>query len=536
MTTHGGYDFIIAGAGSAGCVLANRLSASGRYSVLLLEAGGPDLNPWIHIPLGYGKLFADPSVNWMYQTEPQPHLNDRRISQPRGKVLGGSSSINGLVYIRGQREDFDGWRNAGAAGWGFDDVLPFFKASENQMRGADAWHGQDGPLPVSDQREPHPLCDAFIEAAREAGHPVNPDFNGRSQDGAGYYQTTSRNGVRVSAAVAYLNPAKRRPNLRIVTRAHVTRVISDGRRVTGVEWRTRQGLQSATARREVILSLGAIGTPQVLQLSGLGPAGLLQSHGVPVLRDAPGVGDAFQDHLQVRMVFKSRRRVTVNDAMRTPWGMAGIGLRYAVQRKGPLTVSAGYAGGFFKVEAGATTPDMQVHFITYSTTKMGDKLHPFSGFTASTCQLRPESRGSVRIRSNDPDDAPAIDPNYLATERDRRVNVQSLRSLRAIINQPTLAPYLEAELEPGAAAVTDDALLAYCRERGASIYHPSCSVRMGDAADAPLDPRLRFRGMAGLRVVDASVMPAVTSGNSHAVVVMIAEKAADMILNDNPIA
>jgi len=533
----GSYDFIVAGAGSAGCVLANRLSASGRFRVLLLEAGGQDLNPWIHIPMGYGKLFAEPSVNWMYQTEPQANLNGRRIVQPRGKVLGGSSSINGLVYIRGQRRDFDGWRDAGATGWSYDDVLPWFIKAEDQARGEDPWHGVGGPLPVSDQREDHPLCDAFIAAAQEAGHPRNDDFNGADQEGAGYYQTTSRNGLRVSAAVAYLNPAKRRANLRIITRAHVTRVLMEGARITGVEWRDGGGaVHTASAGREVIVSLGAIGSPQVLQLSGIGPTDLLKTHGLPVALDAPGVGAAFQDHMQVRMVMRASQAVTVNDAMRTPWGMVGIGLRYMLQRKGPLTVSAGYAGGFFRVEADETDPDMQVHFITYSTTKMGDRLHPFSGFTASTCQLRPESRGSVRIRTADPMDAPAIDPNYMATERDRQVNIDSLKSLRHMLQQPALAPYVTAELEPGAGVVSDEALLAYCRERSASIYHPSCSVRMGEAADAPLDPRLRMRGLTGLRVVDASVMPSVVSGNCHAAIVMIAEKAADMILQDNPLA
>jgi choline dehydrogenase len=532
VVNEGAYDFIIVGAGSAGCVLANRLSESGRHRVLLLEAGGADLNPWIHVPMGYGKLFADPSVNWLYQTEPQAQLNGRRIAQPRGKVLGGSSSINGLVYIRGQAEDFEDWRAAGARGWGYEEVLPFFRKAEDQARGADAWHGQGGPLPVSDQTEPHPLCDAFISAAEQAGHPRNADFNGAAQEGAGYYQTTSRRGLRVSAAVAYLNPAKRRPNLRIVTRAHVTGLDLEGRRVRGVSWRVGGRSCRAQAGREVLLSAGAIGSPQILQLSGVGPGGLLGGHGLDVVLDAPGVGAGFQDHLQVRMVFGARGAATVNDAMRTPWGIAGLGLRFALSRKGPLTVSAGYAGGFFRVEDGIERPDMQVHFITFSTTKMGDRLHPFSGFTASVCQLRPESRGMVSITSPDPADAPAIDPNYLATERDRRVNVESLKVLRRIMGQAAIQPFVKAELEPGPAASSDAELLAYCRERAASIYHPSCSVRMGDEADAPLDPRLRLRGLEGLRVVDASAMPSVVSGNCHAAVVMMAEKGAQMILED----
>ena len=393
-----------------------------------------------------------------------------------------------------------------------------------------AWAG--GPLSVADQTEPHSLCDAFIEAAVQAGHPHNLDFNAADQEGAGYYQTTSRRGLRVSAAVAYLNPAKRRQNLRVVTRAHVTRLDLDGRRARGVSWRVGDRSYRARAGREILLSAGAIGSPQILQLSGIGPGGLLRSHGLDVALDAPGVGHAFQDHLQVRMVFGAQGVPTLNNALRTPWGMAGIGLRFALLRKGPLTVSAGYAGGFFKVEAGVQRPDMQVHFITYSTTKMGDRLHPFSGFTASTCQLRPESRGSVLIRSADPADAPAIDPNYLATERDRQVNVESLRSLRAIISQPAIQPFVTAELEPGPNVASDDDLLAYCRERSASIYHPSCSVRMGDDRDAPLDARLRLRGVEGIRVIDASAMPSVISGNCHAAVVMMAEKGAHMVLED----
>lgn len=526
------FDFVIVGAGSAGCVLANRLSASGRYRVLLLEAGGRDLNPWIHVPLGYGKLFADRSVNWLYETTPQAQLNHRRIAQPRGKVLGGSSSINGLVYIRGQHEDFDGWAEAGADGWGYEDVLPYFRRSEDQMRGQDAWHGEGGPLPVSDVREPHPLCDAFISAAQEAGHPANSDFNGALQEGAGYYQSTARKGLRVSAAVGYLNPAKSRPNLQIITHAQVTRLAVQDGRVTGVHWIGPDGAQSATACCEVILSAGAIGSPQILQLSGLGPADQLQGLGIEVVRDMPGVGRGFQDHLQVRMVFQAQGLRTLNDAMRTPWGQLGIGLRYAFERKGPLTVSAGYAGGFFRNSTAATRPDMQVHFILFSTNKMGDRLHRFSGFTASICQLRPESRGSVMIQSPDPRIAPLIDPNYLATETDRRVNVESLKTLRNIMRQPAIGRFVAAELEPGPEVADDAALLAYCRERGASIYHPSCSVRMGRDKGAPLDARMRMRGIEGLRVVDASAMPTLISGNSHGVVVMMAEKAADLILED----
>jgi choline dehydrogenase len=532
MRELGVFDYIVVGAGSAGCVLANRLTGSGRYRVLLLEAGGPDLNPWIHIPLGYGKLFVDPSVNWLYQTEPQPELNGRRIAQPRGKVLGGSSSINGLVYIRGQREDFDLWRQMGAVGWAYDDVLPYFRKAEHQMRGADEFHGYCGPLAVSDQTEPHPLCDAFIAAAVEAGHPRNPDFNGAVQEGAGYFQTTSRRGLRVSSAVAYLNPAKRRANLCIAIRAHATRVLVEQGRAVGVEWRRGAESFRAQAAGEVILSGGAIATPQLLQLSGLGPGWLLQANGVPVRHELSGVGENLQDHLQVRMVFRATRPITFNDDLGSLWRMARVGLRFLLYRKGPLTVSAGYAGGFFRTDARLATPDIQVHFINFSTNKMGDRLHAFSGFTASSCQLRPESRGHVRIEGPDPFQPPAIDPNYLATETDRRTSVAGLKLLREIMASRAMSELLAAEVEPGAEVQDDAALLAYCREHASTIYHPTCTARMGDDPQAVVDSRLRVRGIGGLRIADGSVMPALVSGNTHAAIVMIGEKAADMILED----
>ena len=532
MREFGAFDFIIVGAGSAGCVLANRLSADSKHSVLLLEAGGEDSNPWIHIPLGYGKLFNDPKVNWLFKTTPQPGLNDRVINQPRGKVLGGSSSINGLVYIRGQRQDFDQWRDLGNVGWGYDDVLPWFIKAEDQARGADAFHGQGGPLPVSDQSEPHPLCDAFIDAAEQAGHPRNPDFNGADQEGAGYYQTTSRKGLRVSAAVAYLRPARKRSNLTVVTHAQATRLLFDGKRCIGVEWTRKGEAGRAMTNGEVVLSAGAIGTPQLMQLSGVGPGDLLAQHDIPVVHEATGVGADLQDHLQVRMVMRATEAFTFNDDMRNPFRMAGVGLKFALQRRGPLTVSAGYAGAFLKTDPALDAPDSQVHFINFSTTKMGDKLHAFSGFTASACQLRPESRGSLRIVSPDPFTPPAIDPNYLATETDRRVTVDGLKVLRDILRRPAIARYITAEVEPGLDCASDEQLLAYCRAYGSTIYHPTCTARMGTDDRAVVDTRLRVRGVSGLRVADGSIMPFVLSGNTHAGIVMIAEKAADMILQD----
>ncbi|MEX2649363.1 MAG: choline dehydrogenase [Alphaproteobacteria bacterium] len=532
MSDLGSFDFIVVGAGSAGCVLANRLTASGRHRVLLIEAGPEDRNPWIHVPLGYGKLFKHPGVNWLYQSEPEPELDGRRIMQPRGKVLGGSSSINGLIYMRGQREDYDHWRQLGNAGWGYDDVLPYFKRSEDQARGADAFHGTGGPLAVSDQSEPHPLCEAFIAAADQAGIPRNDDFNGAVQEGAGYFQTTSRRGRRCSTAVGYLKPARRRPNLTVLTHALGTRVRFDGRRAVGVTWLRGGATEAARASAEVILAGGAFNSPQLLQVSGVGSAELLGAHGIDVVHDAPGVGADLQDHLQVRMIFRCTRRITVNDDMASLAGRLRVGLRYALSRKGPLTVSAGYAGAFFRTDPRLASPDVQIHFLLFSTDRMGEKLHDFSGFTVSVCQLRPESRGSLRIRSADPAEPPAIRPNYLAAETDRRTNVAALKVLRRIMNAPAMTPFLAAEVDPGADVVDDAGLLAHCRARGGTIYHPSGTCRMGPDERAVVDPRLRVKGLGALRVVDGSFMPSLVSGNTNAPIIMIAEKASDLILED----
>ena len=520
------YDTIIVGAGSAGCVLANRLSADPRHRVLLLEAGPRDTDPWIHIPLGYGKLFNKPSVNWSYWSEPEPQLNGRKIFTPRGKVLGGSSSINGLVYTRGQPEDFDDWETPG---WSFGELLPYFKKSEDQAHGADALHGRGGPLSVSDQSEPHELCDAFIEAAVQAGHPRNPDFNGERQEGAGYQQLTARKGRRCSTATGFLRPVLHRANLQVVTGALVSRMLFDGRQAVGVEYLRDARIVAVKADREVILSGGAINTPQLLQLSGVGPAPLLREHGIPVVLEQPHLGEHLQDHFQARIVLKCTRPITVNDDMQSLWRMARMGLRYAFLRKGPLAVSAGYAGGFWRTRPELKRPDVQTHFLTFSLDRMGEKLHPFSGFTASICQLQPTSRGSVRIRSADPRVPPAIRYNYLATEHDRRTMLEGMRLLRRILDQPAMRPYIAAEHMPGAQVQSDDEWLAYFRETGSTIYHPTCTAKMGTGADAVVDSHLRVKGLAGLRVVDASVMPAVVSGNTNAAVIAIAEKAADLI-------
>jgi len=526
------FDYVIVGAGSAGCVLANRLSADGRNSVLLLEAGPRDTNLWIHVPLGYGRLFKEKTVNWMYQTEPEPGLDGRSVFQPRGKVLGGSSSINGLLYVRGQHEDYDRWRQHGNNGWGFDDVLPYFKKAENQQRGADDFHGSGGPLPVSDLGHPDSLSAAFITAAAETGLPVNPDFNGASQEGAGFFQTTTRHGRRASTAVAYLRPAKGRNNLRVETSALAQRIVFDGRRADAVEYRQAGTLKTARARREILVSGGAFNSPQLLQLSGVGPADLLRQHGIDVVLDAPGVGHDLQDHMQVRVVMRCSQRITLNDIVNHPVRKILMGMRYAAFRTGPLTIAAGTSGAFFKTNSRLATPDIQAHFLPFSTDKMGEKLHSFSGFSASVCQLRPESRGSLRIRSADPAAPPEIRINYLATEVDRAANVEGLKMLRKILQAPALRPYVTEEVDPGAKVVSDEALLGYCRARGSTIYHPTSTCRMGNDALAVVDQRLRLRGIQGLRVVDASVMPDLVSGNTNAAVIMIAEKASDMILED----
>jgi len=526
------FDYVVVGAGSAGCVLANRLSADGGHSVLLLEAGPKDNNLWIHVPLGYGRLFKEKTVNWMYQTEPEPGLDGRTIFQPRGKVLGGSSSINGLLYVRGQHEDYDRWRQHGNSGWGFDDVLPYFKKAENQERGADDFHGAGGPLPVSDLVHADPLSAAFIAAAAETGIPVNPDFNGASQEGAGFFQTTTRRGRRASTAVAYLRPARGRENLHVETSALAQRILFDRHRADAIEFRQAGVLRTARARKEILVSSGAYNSPQLLQLSGVGPAGLLRKHGIDVVLDAPGVGHDLQDHMQVRVVMRCTQSITLNDVVNSPVRRILAGARYAAFRNGPLTIAAGTSGAFFKTSPRLATPDIQIHFLPFSTDKMGERLHSFSGFSASICQLRPESRGSLRIRSADPTVAPEIRINYLSTEVDRTANVEGLKILRSILRAPALRPYVMEEVDPGARVSTDEELLNYCRARGSTIYHPTSTCRMGSDPLAVVDQSLRVRGLEGLRVVDGSIMPDLVSGNTNAAIIMIAEKASDMILQD----
>jgi choline dehydrogenase len=454
------------------------------------------------------------------------------VFQPRGKVLGGSSSINGLLYVRGQHEDYDRWRQRGNVGWGYDDALPYFKKAENQCRGADEYHGTGGPLSVSDWRHEDPLSEAFVKAAVETGIPFNPDFNGKTQEGAGFFQTTTQRGRRASSAYCYLRPAMARGNLCVETAALAQRIVFEGRRAKAIEYKQNGALRTARARKEVLISGGAYNSPQLLQLSGVGPADLLKTHGIEVVLDAQGVGNDLQDHLQVRVVTRCVQKITLNDVINHPVRRTIAGIRYALARSGPLTVAAGTSGAFFKTNARLASPDIQIHFIPFSTDKMGEKLHPFPGFTASVCQLRPESRGSLKIRSADPSAPPEIRINYLATETDRAAFIDGIRILRKILAAPALKAYCQEEVYPGGNVTSDEDVLDFCRKTGSTVYHPTSTCRMGNDALAVVDQRLRVRGIEGLRVVDASVMPDLMSGNTNAPTIMIAEKASDMILED----
>ena len=526
------YDYVIVGAGSAGCVLANRLSEGGKHSVLLLEAGPRDHYPWIHIPIGYAKTMSSAVYNWRFYTEPEPELQDRRIYWPRGRTLGGSSSINGLVYIRGQAEDYDHWAALGNKGWSWAEVLPYFKKSENNERGESHYHGVAGPLSVSNIREKNELMEAFIRAGAEVGIPRNDDLNGQTQEGVGYFQLTTRNGLRCSAAKGYLKPARNRSNLTVQTGAIVRRVLFEGHRAVGVRYRKGGREIDAGARKEVLLCAGALQSPQLLQLSGVGAAELLQRHGIPLVSNLPGVGQNLQDHLQTRVMFKCRKPITTNDDLRTLWGRLRVGLKWLLFRRGPLAVGIQQGGMFTRALPTAATPDIQFHFGTLTAELTAGKPHDFSGFTMSVCQLRPTSRGTVNIKSPDPDLPPAMQPNYLSTELDRAVRVAALRVLRKLAATQAMAPYIQEEYRPGAHVQSDAELLAFERSHGVTAFHPVGTCKMGRDAQAVVDDRLRVHGTQALRVVDASIMPTLVSGNTNAPTIMIAEKAADMILSD----
>ena len=510
-------DYVIIGAGSAGCVLANRLSASGRRRVLLLEAGPRDRSIWIHLPIGYGKTMFHPVYNWGFTTDPEPHMNGRRLYWPRGRGLGGSSSINGLIYVRGQPEDYDRWAALGNSGWGWKDVLPYFQRSL---------------MACSDIGEKHELMEAIIRAANELGIPATRDFNSGRQEGVGYYQLFTKDGWRSSSATAYLRPVEGKSNLRIEVNAYVTRIIFDGSRAVGVRYRQGSIEKEIRANREVILSAGAIQSPQLLQLSGIGRASFLSEMGIPVVRDLPGVGENLQDHLQLRVLYKCTRPITTNDDLASLWRSMKIGLQWLLWKKGPLAIGINQGGLFTRVLPESKTPDVQFHFATLSAELAGAKPHPWSGFTMSVCQLRPESRGTVRIRSTDPFEPPSMKPNYLSTELDRRYAVAGITLARSLAATEALRPYISEEYRPGPSATTDEHLLDFARNYGATIFHPSGTCKMGSDAMAVVDERLRVRGVAGLMVVDCSIMPTLTSGNTHAPAVMIAEKASDLILDD----
>jgi choline dehydrogenase len=530
------YDFIIVGAGSAGCVLANRLSADPKNRVLLLEAGGKDTSPLIHIPVGYAETLKDPKVNWLYQTEADPGTGNRQHIWPRGKVLGGSSSINAMLYVRGQRRDYDIWRQLGCDGWGWDDCAPYFEKSAHQERSGMSGHGTGGPLNVSDVTERHPISDLCIDAGVQAGIPRNDDINGEDQEGIGYYQVTIKNGLRCSAAVAYLHPIKNRRNLSVEVGALAHRVIFEGKRAIGVEFAQNNSLRTATAKREVILSGGAINTPQLLQLSGIGPGTLLREHGIEVRVDAPGVGANLRDHYIVGLRYRLKKGVkSVNEMSK---GMAFIGelFKFVLQRKGLLTLSAAHIAAFVKTRQDLETPDVQYHILpaTMDIVKLASEgkmeLEGQPGLTIAPCQLRPESTGSITIKSADPATHPAIRPNYLADALDQQTIVEGMKLGRKIAAAPALAGLIEAEMDPGLDFLTDDQLLTYARETGATLYHPVGTAKMGRDPMAVVDPQLRVIGVEGLRVVDASVMPRLISGNTNAPTIMIAEKASDMIL------
>lgn len=532
-------DYVVVGAGSAGCVVANRLSANGQHRVLVIEAGGSDLHPWVRMPIGYGKSFYHPDLNWRFMSEPQPGLGGRTIYCPRGRVLGGSSSINAMVFVRGQREDYDEWEQLGNPGWAYRDVLPAFKRMEDNLAGANEWRGAGGPLTVADVSGlVHPLCADFLAAGVSAGLPRNADFNGETQEGVGIYQITTRNGVRSSAATAYLHPTMRRPNVQIVTRAQVTRILFEGKRAVGVEYRRGGQFHVARARAEIILSAGAIGSPQILQLSGVGNPQLLRAKGIEIVHTAPHVGENLQDHLGFDYLYRSRRP-TLNDVLRPWWGQLAVGLRYLLTRGGPLSLSVNQGGGFLRSDPSRDRPNLQLYFspLSYIKSVPGKRQlmrpDPYSGFLVGVSNCHPTSRGHVRIRSADPFEPPAIHPNYLSTPEDLDELVEGAHFLRRLAAQSPLSELIAEELQPGGQIVSRAGIEEDIRQRSSSIFHHSGTCKMGpDPVTSVVDPRLRVHRVESLRVVDASIFPRLTAGNTNAPAIMVGERGADFLIAD----
>ncbi len=532
MQDEGSYDFIVTGAGSAGCAVAGRLSEDGRFRVLLLEAGPKDSYPWIHVPLGYHKTFNNPKVNWMFDSEPEPELNGRIMYQPRGKVLGGTSSINGMVYMRGNSADYDEWRQRGCEGWDYESVLPYFKRAEDNERGGNAFHGTGGPLKVQDHAWKPSLAKAMHDAALEAGIPENPDFNGANQEGVGYYQTTINNSRRWSSARAYLKDAKQRKNLTIATSAHATRVLIENGRAVGVEYRTPAGLQVAKARREVIVSGGVYGSPQLLMLSGLGPAAHLQQHGIAVVKDMPGVGSHLHDHFNTYIAYKCSQPVTMNDLANSLPRRILAGMMYAFGRTGPLASMGLFVGAMVRSDKRFERPDLQINMFAWAIkerNRHGVVAQPFSAFGLSPVHLRPDGRGTVRLKSADPFAAPEIRFNFLKTANDWDAMLKGMAICREIGRQAALKPFVVEEILPGPTVTEESALRDYLRATGVSNLHPVGTCRMGHGSDDVVDPQLRVHGIGALRVADASIMPSIVAGNTNAPSIMIGEKCADMV-------